>query len=356
VGGVADYTAILSRRLVEVSDGAVKPVLVHTGRQSAEKVDIEFPVEDLSGQCSASALAQTIDRLASEADGPTVVLLEYSGYGYAKRGAPVWLARGVQRVCGPSALPLITMFHELYATGAPWTSAFWMSIVQRYVASQLAQRSRAVVSNRSLSAEWLRTKVDINTSVYTQPVFSNVGEPERIPHFEDRESYAVVFGGRTMKRRLYESLRNNHAAILKDLGVNRVLDLGPSDGSPDAVAGVPIDAHGIQPASVISEHLQQAKLGLLRYPVDYLTKSGIWASYAAHGLPTLIFSDASKSVPFEEGTPFLHVDPNGSRSKASGLAEIGRRAWEWYQTHTHSKEAARLFATLVNSRPVVQAS
>ena len=68
VGGVADYTAILSRRLVEVSDGAVEPVLVHAGRQFADAIDVDFPVVDLSGQCSTSALAQTVEQSAAEAD------------------------------------------------------------------------------------------------------------------------------------------------------------------------------------------------------------------------------------------------------------------------------------------------
>ena len=69
VGGVADYTAILSRRLVEVSDGIIEPVLVHAGNQSAEAIEVDFPTVDLSGERSASALAETIEQLAARSRG-----------------------------------------------------------------------------------------------------------------------------------------------------------------------------------------------------------------------------------------------------------------------------------------------
>ena len=156
VGGVADYTAILSQRLVEVSDGTVEPVLMHAGNQPAEAIDVPFPVEDLSGECSATALAQAIERLAAEADGRAVVLLEYSGYGYASRGVPLWLARDLRQVCGEDGVPLITMFHELYATGPPWTSAFWMAPLQQHVAAQLARMSAGIVTNRKSGVSWLQ--------------------------------------------------------------------------------------------------------------------------------------------------------------------------------------------------------
>jgi hypothetical protein len=38
VGGVADYAVILSRRLVEVSDGTVEPVLIYAGHEPTEAI------------------------------------------------------------------------------------------------------------------------------------------------------------------------------------------------------------------------------------------------------------------------------------------------------------------------------
>ena len=350
VGGVADYTSILSRRLVEVSSGNIEPVLIPAGKMSPEAIDVGFPVVDLSGRQSPSMLADTVRDLADKVDGHAVVMLEYVGYGYAKRGAPLWLVRGLSRVCGEDGIPLVTMVHEVRASSwKPWTSTFWLSPVQSYVAARLARLSRAVVTNRSLSAEWLRSYVQNGTPVRVQPVFSNVGEPDDVPPFDEREPYAVVFGGEAMKKRLYDTLEST-TRLLKKAGVDRIVDLGQSNDPPASVGGIPVETRGIQPAEAISTHLRRARIGLLRYPVDYLTKSGIWASYAAHGLSAAIVSDSAPTS-LEEGKHFLRVDPNmGAAGDPEPLTDVGRNARRWYQSHAHSKQAARTFDTLIRSQ------
>ena len=72
MGGVADYTAILSRRLVEVSDGEVEPVLVRAGWKAPDSREptVDFPVVERSGVRSASALAETVEQLAQESELP----------------------------------------------------------------------------------------------------------------------------------------------------------------------------------------------------------------------------------------------------------------------------------------------
>ena len=347
VGGIADYTSILSRRLVEVPDLSVEPTLVLAGRRKADSIETTFPVTDLSGECSAAVLANTVKQLAQDWDGSSVILLEYSGYGYARRGAPIWLYWGLRRGCREGRIPLLMMAHELYATGPPWTSAFWMSPLQRFVVAGLARLSEGVATNRILSAQWLRRYARENTPVRVQPVFSKVGEPDPLPPFEERESHAIVFGGGAMKTRLYETLR--HAKLLSELGIDRVVDLGGRDETPDSVRGIPVEAHGIQLASTISAHLQRARIGLLQYPVDYLTKSGIWAAYAAHGLPCVVVSEPAPSDPLEDGHHFLRADPEGSISEIPDLEAVGRRAREWYRAHAHSENAARLFHSLIEA-------
>lgn len=349
VGGVADYTAILTRRLVEVSDGAVEPVLVHAGRQQADAVEVDFPVVDLSGQQSAQRLAAAVQDLAQEAEQETVVLLEYSGYGYAKRGAPLWLARSLSRVCGEDGVPLVTMIHEVRASSwKPWTSTFWLSAVQGYVVARLARTSRAIVTNRHPSAEWIRSWVRNGTPVRVQPVFSNVGEPDFHSPSEERESYAVVFGGAMMKTRLYETIDKSDG-LLEGVGVDRIVDLGRSENTPCSVGGLPVEPHGIQPASAISTHLRRATVGLLQYPVDYLTKSGIWASYAAHGLPTVIISEASETDALNEGKHFIRWNCEGELSRGSCFADVGQAVWDWYQSEAHSSEAARTFRSVLQA-------
>jgi len=354
VGGVADYTTILSRRLVEVSDGAMEPVLVHTGKQCAEGIDVDFPVKDLSGQCSATALEQGIERLAVEAERPAVVLLEYSGYGYATRGAPLWLARGIRRVCGEDGVPLITMFHELYATSwRPWTSAFWMSPLQQYVAARLARMSSGIVTNRNSGVSWLRRHgASESVAVRMQPVFSNVGEPDTLPLFEKRALHAVVFGGGGRKSAVYDEHRDLLRQLVDHEEFSRVLDIGPAEDGmlPEESWSRPL---GVLSADEISDRLASASLGVLSYPGSRLGKSGVAAAFASYGVPFLLPDEENPyrtTEPYVEGEHFLrgetirNAEPRLSKER---LAEMSQSIRTLYQDRLHSIHAARCFYDLI---------
>ena len=338
LGGIADYTAILSRRLVEVSGGSVVPTLIRAGwKGDGPTPKTKFDTVDCTGQCDPTALAQAIQEYVDLAD-RTVVLLQYSGYGYAQRGAPWWLVRGLQEACGEASVPLITMFHELYAMGPPWTSAFWLSPAQRYIAARLARMSQAVVTNRAKSADWLRRYVSSDTPMHVQPVFSNVGEPNEVLPYEERDSYAVVFGGQSKKKRLYESLTQERIEQLQSVGVSRIIDLGSPGAAPDNVFGLTVNEQGVLPAAKISEWLQRGRVGLLSYPADYLTKSGIWAAYASHGIAT--FVNGSGSTPeIAEGNHYFKLMGN-SEFKPFRAAKACR---DWYVHKVHSRIAASTF-------------
>jgi hypothetical protein len=319
----------------------VEPVLVHAGKQPAEAIEVDAPVVDLSGRCSPAALAETVQRLAREADGPAVVLLEYSGYGYSKRGAPLWLARGLRKACGENEVPLVTMFHELYATGPPWTSAFWMSLVQAYVVRRIVWLSCAVLTNRVASAQWLRRYVREGIPVRARPVFSNVGEPAYLPEFGEREPYSVVFGGLEMKQRLYSDLSPSWVREMQSAGIERIVDVGAPVDSPIDVHGLPIERQGLQPAQAVQDVLLRARAGLLHYPISYLTKSGIWSSYAAHGVPPLIVSESQTTTEVSEGEHYVHLTADEELPSTGHLRSVGAAAWEWYQEEAKSHTTAK---------------
>lgn len=348
VGGVADYTAILSRRLVEESDGTVEPMLVHAGKQSAEAIEVDFPTVDLSGECSASALADTVEQLVDGAKGAAVVLLEYSGYGYAKRGAPLWLARGLRQVCGTNGVPLLTMFHEIRASNwKPWTSTFWLSPVQTWVARRLAQTSAGLMTTHPTGAETLGRFVDEGTPVEVGPVFSNVGEPNERPAFDDRSPRAVLFGGERTKTAVYDTHREATRAALERWRIDTVLDVGPSDAAtPDALS-VRVDVRGLQSADAISDLLLDVRVGFLHYPAAYATKSGILAAYMAHGVVPVLIAPEPLGGRLEAGTHFVTgADSNDGVGVPTGN-RIGRAAADWYDRHAHSRHAATTVLSLV---------
>ena len=61
-------------------------------------------------------------------DSDTMVL-HYVNYGYDRRGIPMWLVPTLEKIKG--ATRLLTIFHELYATGSIRQSAFWLQPLQK---------------------------------------------------------------------------------------------------------------------------------------------------------------------------------------------------------------------------------
>jgi hypothetical protein len=348
VGGVADYTTILSRRLVEVFGGDMELVLVHAGNQPAEAIDVDFPVEDLSGQCSASALAQAIERLAAEADGQAVVLLEYSGYGYAMRGAPLWLVRGLRRVCRPDGLPLFTVFHEVYTSGPLWSSAFWVSPLQRWIAGRLARHSTHALVNRVSGREQLRRWTTDPSTVSLRPVFSNVGEPDARRPISDRERTAVLFVGEGEKDKLYRDHSSELRQLFGRLEISRAVDIGPRPPEqPDL--GVDVDIKGMLPADEVSHRLERAQIGLAYRRLDMLAKSGVVAAYLAHGVVPVIMSNGGRSedAMLSHGTQYVTL--NRTCSSSVECENLSRRGFNWYSENAHSCVTARTVSQYVRS-------
>ena len=113
------------------------------------------------------------------------VVLHFSGYGYQKRGVPLWLVERLRfwarraRTCR-----LLPFFHELYASGRPWQSSFWLSPLQKHIARSILNLSSLAITPTDLYRKRLsRFRKDSAIKITTMPVFSNVGEPSCVaPH------------------------------------------------------------------------------------------------------------------------------------------------------------------------------
>jgi hypothetical protein len=324
----------------------VEPVLVHAGREATDAIEVDFPVVDLSGACSSVSLSETIEQLTREGNGQDVVVLEYSGYGYSKGGAPRWLLQGLQRECGEKGLPLVTIFHELYATShKPWDRRFWTMPVQYYVASGLARLSDGCMANWDAAAQWVQGQVN-GMHVQMSPTFSNIGEPEDVPDYAGREPYAVCFGGAGRKEEMYQQHVKTLNGALQSAGIEWIVDIGspPSEASYTGL-NVPIKATGIQPVDAISTCLREASLGLLNYPLHCLKKSGIWAAYAAHGVPAVLPAEPQTIPNLKEGEHFLRL--GSARPTQNQLASISEAVHKWYGHEARSEDAAHRVANLI---------
>jgi hypothetical protein len=346
VGGVADYTIILSRRLVEVSNETVEPVLVHAGKQRADAIEVDFPVVNLSGKHPAAALSKTIQRLVREHGGETVVLLEYSGYEYATRGIPISLVRSLQQVREKVRTPVLTVFHEINASGPLWSSAFWLSPVQKWIARRLVEISCAVFVNRPGGEKKLRQWSSAPETVALRPVFSNVGEPDAIGPYEDRENYAVVFCGRQEKKEIY--FRHDMIGKVDSKEkVGKIIDIGPPlETLPESP--ISIRKKGIQSAETISRWLRGARLGFAHRRLDLLTKSGVVAAYLAHGVPPVIIPNGTGKHPpaLTHGKTYVRLDRHLS---SANWPRLSRQGYAWYQKNAHSRGTADLILNKIES-------
>jgi hypothetical protein len=351
VCGVGDYAALVGRRMEEQEPG------LRCGYVACGYERVEHPQRPLqrnvTGACDPGSMWSAVRELASEisgdSDGPTIIL-HYSGYGYARNGAPSWLANALERRPAQFAsVPVVTTFHELYARGWPWRRAFWNSRRQRDVARRIARASEAAMTNRDQSARWLEiVSRRPSGSVPSLPVPSNVGEPESVLSWETRPPRAVVFGGRHNKRFLLGASATTSAAILKEYGISELVDIGERVSIPRDIfkaRGVRVEQLGYCDHHRVSELLLSSRIGFLDYPFDFLSKSGVLAAYAAHGLA--ILNAARRKHGRDDRLPVHSFEQlsNRARSEPMDLADAAERASHWYREHgstAHARTILRL--------------
>jgi hypothetical protein len=335
--GVANYALALARALRAYR--GIHSVFL-SGTPSAEiLVDDDWKTVCVAKR-HAETLADTVESLSTENNARAVVL-HFSGYGFQKRGVPLWLAQGL-RIWSRRAgcVPLLTIFHELYATGRPWHSAFWVSPLQKQIAHSLLKLSFAAITpieryRKSLS-EW-----ENGAKITALPVFSNVGEPGCSAAPYARTAAAVVFGLAGVEDRLFGIYRQDMERIIAALRIEKILDVGPRFSSvPRTLAGVPVDSKGVLPKGAVSDMLQRARFGFVAYPLDFIGKSSVFAAYAAHGVVPIVFSD--KQGAFDGLHPARHFLDGLRLGTAAGpqdLALIQRKLFTWYASHSVKVQA-----------------
>lgn len=292
----------------------------------------------------ASSLSERLLALQAEHAAPCVLVLHFSGYGYASRGLCAWLLREVEgaRVALGPTFKLVSVFHELYATGPPWRSAFWTSPLQARIATQLARLSDAVWTNTSLHGAWLSRQAQPVAGVHVAPVFSNVGEcgPVLSPA-EVRSPVMVVFGGTSTRLRACQAARGR-GPQLAELGIQEVVEVGPGPAAWSACE-LPARHAGLLSAPELSALLQNARFGLLDYESRHLGKSSVFAAYAAHGCCAV---NTNAELESAEGlVPQRHYHGVGVAGTAShdlqGWTRMAQEAHRWYDQHSLAVQSQR---------------
>lgn len=353
IDGVGDYALKLADALA--TDHSIRSSFVACRLNWSGLSTVNgFPVVKLerhSEQCFSRTLHSATAGSCQENTGISL-LLHLSSYGYQSQGLPLWLLRGLHRFLRETTqdVHLVTMFHELYASGYPWRKAFWLSPAQRWLTAQFVKSSTAAVTNMSLYARrierWDMTK---RGRVSVLPVFSTIGEPTAPEPLGRRRPRLVVFGQAASRERLYTRSDQSLASVCEALGINEIHDVGPPlVRKLSGVGGAVMVKRGILPAAVINDLLKDAVGGFLDYPLDFLGKSTIFAAYCSHGLLPIVFTPPRQSL--DGVCPGTNVWTIGdSRHAALDLEvaqDIASSAHAWYMNHRLSLQAA-LFASVL---------
>lgn len=299
---------------------------------------------ELAGQRS---LAERIAECGMQSSQPCALVLHFSGYGYAQRGLCFWLLAELRalRAQRREGLRLVVVFHELFASGPPWRSAFWLSRWQALIAARLARMADALWTNAEQHAHWLAPVVGPATPIRVRPVFSNVGEPGVPPATRGRQATAVVFGAASTRQRVFDELRR-HEATLRSLGIEELLEIGNGPESTGGPTTIPRRHAGRLEPPELGRLLQASRFGLLDYPSQLLGKSGVFAAYAAHGCVVL---DTGRPGPDTDrlvmGSHYLSLQAMpGAPDLPASCEAIAARLSSWYADHRLTNQARDLLA------------
>ena len=341
--GVADYAVTLARALRDCSG-------INTLFLSGTPFTDSSRTQDDGGTVSLPKQNARVleDKLQSLTAGKDVigVLLHFSGYGYQKRGVPLWLVNGLRRWrTRQGKIPLITIFHELYAAGRPWESSFWLAPVQKWIARDiLLLSSRAIVTTDLCGARLVQWTNNSGSGITCMSVFSNVGEPGCGLPPGARPATAVVFGLAGVEDRIFGIYRREVERLVILLRVERIIDIGPRlSQSPTELAGIPVIPKGALSHNVVSDLLKHARFGFAGYPFHGIGKSGVFAAYAAHGVVPIVLSENLGH--FNGVEPGLHC-LDGLRLNTDvdqdDLAYIQAELYSWYASHSARVQAGFL--------------
>jgi hypothetical protein len=345
-GGIADYGAILGRAIGERGVTQLYLVAGHGAPSHRQSIQAQFSQALVLDATTCNHLLRALPKLDAE-----TVLLHYSGYGYAPRGAPVWLVEALERWKGlRSYHRLMVMFHETWASGLPWQSSFWLCPLQRWCVARIARLADGVVTNTSYYSLRLAPLLRPGTPIQVQPVFSNIGEPETISASAEREPICVLFGRAGNRRRVYQRFRRFFDELSR-LGIERLVEIGLDlEGTAGLQWGLPIDRMTPNDIAEISFVMVRARYGLLDCPVYIGGKSGVLAALAAHGVVPIHPEGQGIYEGLEFGRHTVNISQAALGSgQPSAKSPDGAAVRAWYRKHRLERQVTDTWLPLLSA-------
>ena len=299
-----------------------------------------FPAQCVSAR-SSSALASLLQEESN------TVLVHYEGYGYATRGCPFWLVDALEAWRNANDnRRLLTMLHELYAFGPPWTSAFWLTGFQRSLTTRIAKRSDQVLTSIESYAQKVAGMCRIEVeAIDNLPVFSSVGEPASVPPLGNRPRRMVVFGTPGRRIDVYRTSAAELNRICRALSIDEIVDIGrPIDFDIASSFDLPVSICWELTGEEASSKLLDATAGVIDYQAAMLGKSTIFAAYCSHGLLPIVanFGDDRSADGLNPGEHFWFTSVPSEALRIEAAQKIANNALSWYSGHNAAAHSARL--------------
>ena len=340
--GVGDFAVLLARDLLARHGVGTRFVVGDPGWDAPGAV---------APFAAGAVAARTAGALCEQLGGrPATVLLHYVGYGYAPRGCPFWLVDALERWKSGAAGPgrrLIVLYHEVFASGPPWSSVFWLGRFQRRLAARLARLADARRITTTISRDelyrTLRRGEDLPATV--APVFSTLGAPDDPPPLDARERQVVVFGSGPVRAGVYAHGAAALTAFCRRHGIARVVDVGAPLPGGVPLPGVEVREAGALPAGEASALFSRSLAGYFTYPAPHLGKSTIFAAYGAHRMVPVTFrGNDQPGEGLRAGGHYLAGDDD--KGDGAAFDGVAGAAHAWYREHRLSVHADAIRALM----------
>jgi len=342
--GVGDYALTIARKLRD--EFGCNTIFATFRAVTPEKTD-GFEVIQLDNLLTGPR--GTYDR----------VLLLYVNYGFQKRGVPFRLLSILRSLRNQPHGRLVTIFHELYASGPPWTSAFWLRPIQMDLGRQVGRLSDACIVSSDNFRRELRRNVP-HAEIALHPIPSGLGEPPlSADQIARRDPHRwAIFGGTDLAERSLRSFRKIMPRIPDSIAPRALFVLGGEENSATrsllADFAIETDYRPRIAAADASEILETCSFAFLDYfhrpdiETGIILKSSAFASACAHAVITVLPHRGSAIVIDGDRFPGpFFVEP--ARAEVPGAearANIASDIYNWYQRHVSSQLLLRTIADM----------
>jgi hypothetical protein len=272
------------------------------------------------------------------------------------------MLRRSQNVCDGR---LVTVFHELYAVGSWWQSAFWLRPVQMHITQTVAGLSAvSIVSNDPQQAQ-LR-KLAPRANVVLQPVASNFGEPAlSIARLIERDPHRwIICGGTELVERSLTSFLQNARFIGAPFSPRELFVVGGVEREEIRTRlgeqqDIRTHYHPNVDAKAAAEILSTCAFAWIDYfhqsdvPMATILKSTAFAAFCSHGVIT-VFPHRGSPIHLRQDTlpgPFFVTGSGQNLPSEQQRAPIAKATHDWYRRNASSRHLAKAVAAAISWPP-----